>query len=85
MSRRFGSGERDGKISPKIPERDHINIYGPRNDGSYTVEFATMDGRYIAVNVPFDRLGVIRHFQARYPYGLAAPGDHADDDELRSE
>ena len=48
-------------------------IYGPKNDGTYIVEFRTADGEALAISIPGGEARVIRHFQERMPYGLFAP------------
>ena len=50
-------------------------IYGPKEDGSYVVEFRTADGEVPLVSIPRDETAVIRHFQARMPHGLFVPDD----------
>jgi len=32
--------------------RNRIMIYGPKNDGTYVVEFKTADGEALAISVP---------------------------------
>jgi hypothetical protein len=49
-------------------------IYGPRNDGTYVVEFKTTDGEALAINVPVGETRVLKHFQERMPYGLFGAG-----------
>ena len=34
--------------------RNRIMIYGPKNDGTYVVEFKTADGEALAISVPCD-------------------------------
>jgi len=53
--------------------RNRIMIYGPRNDGTYIVEFKTADGVTLAINVPVGETRVLKHFQKRMPYGLFVP------------
>ena len=53
--------------------RNRIMIYGPRNDGTYVVEFKTTDGEALAINVPVGETRVLKHFQERMPYGLFVP------------
>jgi hypothetical protein len=55
--------------------RNWIMIYGPKEDGSYVVEFRTADGEVLLVSIPRDETAVIRHFQARMPHGLFVPDD----------
>jgi hypothetical protein len=47
-------------------------IYGPKNDGTYIVEFKTADGEELAISVPRNET-VLKHFQERMPYGLFVP------------
>jgi hypothetical protein len=53
--------------------RNRIMIYGPRNDGTYIVEFETADGEALAINVPVGETRVLKHCQERMPYGLFLP------------
>jgi hypothetical protein len=48
-------------------------IYGPKPDGTYIVEFQTAEGESLAISVPAGETCVLKHFQARMPYGLFAP------------
>jgi len=49
---------------------DRIMIYGPKNDGTYIVEFRTAAGEVLAISVPGSEAAVLKRFQARMPYGL---------------
>jgi hypothetical protein len=51
--------------------RNRIIIYGPKEDGSYVVEFRTADGDVLAISIPRNETAVIKHFQERMPYGLS--------------
>ena len=53
--------------------QNRIMIYGPRNDGTYIVEFKTADGEALAINVPVGETRVLKHFQEHMPYGLFVP------------
>jgi hypothetical protein len=53
--------------------RNRIMIYGPRNDGTYIVEFKTADGEALAINVPVAETRVLKHFQERMPFGWFLP------------
>jgi hypothetical protein len=53
--------------------QDRIMIYGPKTDGTYIVEFRIADGESLAISVPAGETDVLKHFQARMPYGLALP------------
>jgi hypothetical protein len=48
-------------------------IYGPKDDGTYIVEFKTAGGEAMAISIPRSEARVIRHFQERMPYGLFVP------------
>jgi hypothetical protein len=52
---------------------DRIMIYGPKNDGTYIVEFRTAAGEVLAISVPGSEAAVLKRFQARMPYGLVVP------------
>jgi hypothetical protein len=53
--------------------KNRIMIYGPKNDGTYLVEFRTAEGEALAISIPGSEAAVIRHFQERMPYGLFVP------------
>jgi hypothetical protein len=40
---------------------------------SYIVEFRTAEGEALAISIPRAEAAVIRHFQAKMPYGLVGP------------
>jgi hypothetical protein len=62
------------KMSVAPPSgQDRIMIYGPKTDGTYIVEFRIADGESLAISVPAGETHVLKHFQARMPYGLALP------------
>ena len=42
--------------------RNRIMIYGPKNDGTYVVEFKTADGEALAISVPRNETAVLKHF-----------------------
>jgi hypothetical protein len=50
-------------------------IYGPKDDGTYVVEFRTAEGEVLAISIPRTETAVIRHFQKRMPYGLFVPDE----------
>jgi hypothetical protein len=53
--------------------QDRIMIYGPKTDGTYIVEFRIADGESLAISVPAGKTHVLKHFQARLPFGLVLP------------
>jgi hypothetical protein len=48
-------------------------IYGPKDDGTYVVEFRTAAGEALAISIPQSEASVVRYFQERMPYGLFVP------------
>jgi len=50
--------------------KNRIMIFGPKDDGTYLVEFRTAAGEALAISIPRSETAVIRHFQERMPYGL---------------
>jgi hypothetical protein len=50
--------------------KNRIMIFGPKNDGTYVVEFRTADGEVLSIFIPRNETAVIRHFQERMPHGL---------------
>ena len=53
--------------------QDRIMIYGPKSDRTYIIEFRMADGESLAISVPAEETRVLKHFQARMPYGLVVP------------
>jgi hypothetical protein len=53
--------------------RNRIMIYGPKNDGTYIVEFKTADGEASAISVLVGETRVLKHFPERMPYGPFVP------------
>ena len=53
--------------------KNRIMIFGPKEDGTYVVEFKTAEGEALAISIPRSEAHVIRHFQERMPYGLFVP------------
>jgi len=53
--------------------QNRIMIYGPKNGGTYVVEFRTSDGETLAISIPRTECAVVRHFQERMPFGLFVP------------
>jgi hypothetical protein len=45
--------------------KNRIMIYGPKNDGTYVVEFKTTAGEALAISVPRNETAVLKHFQER--------------------
>lgn len=56
----------------KTADNYRIMIYGPKEDGTYVVEFRT-DGQVFALSIPRTEAEVIRRFKERMPYGLVVP------------
>ena len=58
-------------VGPMTTEgKNRIMIYGPKDDGTYVVEFKTDAGQTLAISIPRTEAAVIQHFQERMPYGL---------------
>jgi hypothetical protein len=47
-----------------MAQQDKISILGPRDDGTYVVEFRTAGGERLAISVPGTKAAVLKHFQA---------------------
>jgi hypothetical protein len=62
------SARETAELTMKAKAEDKITIYGL--DGTYIVEFRTAAGEALAISIPRTEATVIRHFQARMPYGL---------------
>jgi hypothetical protein len=63
-ARTAGLGQKEMAITGK----NRTMIYGPKNDGTYVVEFRTAAGEALAISIPTTEAAVIRHFQERMPY-----------------
>jgi hypothetical protein len=50
--------------------KNRIMIYGPKDGGTYVVEFRAAAGEALAISIPRTETAGIRHFQERVPYGL---------------
>jgi hypothetical protein len=53
--------------------KNRIMIFGPKDGGTYVVEFRTAAGEVLAISIPRTEAAVVRHFQERMPYGLFVP------------
>jgi hypothetical protein len=53
--------------------KNRIMIYGPKDDGTYVVEFRTAEGDVLSISIPRSEAHVVRHFQERMLYGLFVP------------
>jgi hypothetical protein len=53
--------------------KNRIMIYGPKDDGTYIVEFRTAAGEALAISIPRSEASVVRYFQQLMPYGLFVP------------
>jgi hypothetical protein len=62
-----------GQKETTVSGKNRIMIFGPKTDGTYVVEFRTAAGEALAISIPGNEAGVIRHFQERMPYGLFVP------------
>jgi len=60
-------------MSPAAGGKNRIMIYGPKNDGTYIVEFKTSAGEARAISIPRGETSVTKHFQEGMPYGLLVP------------
>jgi hypothetical protein len=47
-----------------MAQQDTISILGPRDDGSYVVEFKTAGGERLAISVPGAKAALLKHFQS---------------------
>ena len=55
------------------PSKNQFMIFGPKEDGTYVVEFRTAEGEVLAISIPRTEAAIIRHFQERMPSGLFVP------------
>jgi hypothetical protein len=68
-----GRGMGQKEIETWAIEMNRIMIYGPKNDGTYVVEFKPAAGEVLAISIPASETRVVRYFQERMPYGLFVP------------
>jgi hypothetical protein len=54
-----------GQKETAMNGENRIMIYGPKNDGTYIVEFKTADGEALAISVPAGETRVLKLFQER--------------------
>jgi hypothetical protein len=62
-----------------VTGRNRIMIFGPKDDGSYVVEFRTATGEVLSISIPRGETAVIKHFQDRMPHGLFVPDEAVSD------
>ena len=55
--------------------KNRIMIYGPKEDGTYVVEFTTAWDAMLSISIPRSEADVMKHFQERMPHGLFLPDD----------
>jgi hypothetical protein len=55
--------------------KNRIMIYGPKDDGTYVIEFRTAEGDVLSISIPGSEATVMRHFQERMPDGLFVPDE----------
>jgi hypothetical protein len=70
---RITSVERFLTGQPMSGGKNRIMIFGPKDDGTYVVEFRTAAGEALVISIPRTECAVIQHFQERMPYGLFVP------------
>jgi hypothetical protein len=58
-----GMGQKETAVT--ATGKNRIMIYGPKNDGTYIVEFRTAEDEALAISIPGSEAAVIRHFQER--------------------
>jgi hypothetical protein len=62
-----------GQKETAVTNKNRIMISGPKSDGTYVIECRMADGESLAISVPAGETRVLKHFQARMPYGLVVP------------
>ena len=53
--------------------QDKINIRGPKEDGTYVIEFEKANGEMFSISVPASEAAILRYFQAKMPQGIVVP------------
>jgi hypothetical protein len=51
--------------------KNRIMIFGPKDGGTYVVEFRTAAGETLAISIPRTEAAVVLHFQERMPLGCS--------------
>src|SRR5215471_3168016 len=66
-------GALEMSVAPPVGQ-NRIMIYGPKDDGTYIVEFRTAAGEALAISIPRTEAAVVRHFQERMPLRAVRAG-----------
>jgi uncharacterized protein YpmB len=64
---------KEARLAMTPAAKNGIIIVGPKDDGTYVIEFRTAEGEALAIWIPRSEAHVIRHSQERMPYGLFVP------------
>jgi hypothetical protein len=64
------SRRRLGQKEMAMTGKNRIMIYGPKDDGTYVIEFRTAAGEARAISIPRTQTAVIRPLPKRMPYRL---------------
>jgi hypothetical protein len=72
-NKRAVSDQSRSKMAVMAPGKNRIMIFGPKDDGTYVVEFRSAAGEVLAISIPRTETALIRHFQERMPYGIFVP------------
>jgi hypothetical protein len=70
---RGGAARGGGGLGSMIEGKNRIMIFGPKDDGTYVVEFRTAQGEALAISIPRSETAVIRYFQERMPVRAVRP------------
>ena len=54
--------------------KNRIMIFGPKDGGTYVVEFRTAAGETLAISIPRTEAAVVRHFQETYALWVVRAG-----------
>src|SRR5436305_14633865 len=60
-----------------MAQQDKISILGPRDDGTYVVEFRTAAGERLAISVPGTKAAALKYFQAETADPHGPPPDRS--------
>jgi len=71
-----GVARRGGRLGQKetaVSGKNRIMIYGPKNDGTYVVEFRAAAGEALAISIPRTEASSGPILPGKYARGLSAP------------
>ena len=65
--------------------KNRIMIYGPKDDGTYVVEFRTAEGEVLAISIPRTEAAVVGTFRSECPTVCSCPMKQENRDDAEAE